>query len=113
MPGGNMASPPRSWTHSSRPTMRASKRCGAKANSSPCPTIWRKLLRKSLVIDPHVQKRLPALPREQCADVVLKLLELGNAFGNPHAHSGLGMRKLRADLFECRAGLVLRILFRA
>jgi hypothetical protein len=70
-------------------------------------------LRKSLIIDPDVQKRLCALPKEQCADVVLKLLELGNAFGNPHAHSGLGIRKLRADLFECRASLALRILFRA
>ena len=44
---------------------------------------------------------------------MLKLLELGNAFGNPHAHSGLGIRKLRADLFECRLGLALRLLFRA
>jgi hypothetical protein len=70
-------------------------------------------LRKSLIIDPDVQKRLRALPREQCADVVLKLLELGDTFGNPHAHSGLGIRKLRADLFECRVGLALRVLFRA
>ena len=70
-------------------------------------------MKKSLIIGPDVQKRLRALPREQCADVVLKLLELGDAFGKPHAHSGLGIRKLRADLFECRAGLALRILFRA
>ena len=70
-------------------------------------------MRKSLVIDPDVQKRLRALPREQCAEVVLKLLELGNAFGKPHARSGLGIRKLGADLFECRVGLALRVLFRA
>ena len=70
-------------------------------------------MKKSLIIGPDVQKRLRALPREQCADVVLKLLELGDAFGKPHAHSGLGIRKLRADLFECRVGLSLRILFRA
>jgi mRNA-degrading endonuclease RelE of RelBE toxin-antitoxin system len=70
-------------------------------------------LRKSLVIDPAAQKRLLALPKEQCASVVLKVLELGNAFGKPHEHSGLGIRKLRADLFECRAGLALRVLFRA
>lgn len=44
---------------------------------------------------------------------MLKLLELGDAFGKPHAHSGLGIRKLRTDLFECRVGLALRILFRA
>ena len=70
-------------------------------------------MKKSLIIGPDVQKRLRALPREQCADVVLKLIELGDAFGKPHAHSGLGIRKLRADLFECRVGLSLRILFRA
>lgn len=50
--------------------------------------------------------------KEQCAAVVLKLLELGNAFGKPHGHSGLGIRKLRADLLECRIGLGLRLLFR-
>ena len=69
-------------------------------------------MRKSLVIDPDVQKRLRALPKEQCADVTLKLLELGNTFGKPHEHSGLGIRKLRADLFEFRVGLGLRVLFR-
>ena len=70
-------------------------------------------MKKSLIIGPNVQKRLRTLPREQCADVVLKLLELGNAFGKPHAHSGLRIRKLGADLFECRVGLALRVLFRA
>ena len=69
-------------------------------------------MRKSLVIDPDVQKRLRELPKEQRAEVVLKLLELGNTFGKPHEHSGLGIRKLRADLFECRVSLGLRVLFR-
>jgi mRNA-degrading endonuclease RelE of RelBE toxin-antitoxin system len=69
-------------------------------------------LKKSLVIDPDVQKQLLALPKEQRASVALKLLELGVAFGKPHEHSGLGIRKLRGDLFECRAGLALRVLFR-
>ena len=70
-------------------------------------------LRKSLVIVPDVQKRLRPLPCEQRADGVLKLLELGDAFGKPHAHSGLGTRNLCVDLFECGVGLALRILFRA
>ena len=68
-------------------------------------------MKKSLVIDPDVQKKLLALPKEQRANVVLKLLELGNAFGQPHEHVGLGIRKLRANLFECRSGLALRALF--
>jgi hypothetical protein len=70
-------------------------------------------LKKSLVIDADVQKQLLALPGEQFANVARKLLELNNAFGQPHEHSGLGIRKLRADLFECRVGLSLRVLFRS
>lgn len=32
-------------------------------------------------------------------------------FGQPHAHAGLGIRKLRGRWFECRAGLDVRLLF--
>ena len=70
-------------------------------------------MKKSLVIDPAVQKQLLGLPLAERANVVLKLLELGDSFGKPHEHSGLGIRKLRADLFECRVGLARRVLFRA
>jgi len=34
-------------------------------------------------------------------------------WGFPHAHQGAGIRKLGEDLFECRAGLRLRLLFKA
>jgi len=60
-----------------------------------------------------VQKQLRALPRNERADLVLKLLELADVFGQPHRHTGLGIRKLRGDLFECRVGLARRVLFRA
>lgn len=60
-----------------------------------------------------MQKQFRALPQKERADVVLKLLELGEIFGQPHQHAGIGIRKLRADLFECRVGLALRVLFRA
>lgn len=39
------------------------------------------------------------------------LRQLAEAFGDVHAHAGLGIRKLRKNLFECRAGLRLRIVF--
>lgn len=39
----------------------------------------------------------------------LRLLESG--FGQPHLHSGLGIRRVRKGLFECRAGVKWRILF--
>jgi hypothetical protein len=41
--------------------------------------------------------------REDEVSAALKLILEG--FGNPHAHSGLGIRKLGKHLYECRAGL--------
>ena len=46
--------------------------------------------------------------RNQVADCLCALRE---GFGLPHLHSGLGIRRLRKDLFECRAGLHWRIVF--
>ena len=40
------------------------------------------------------------------------LNEIREAFGNPHVHSGLSIRPIRDRIFECRAGLDLRLLFR-
>jgi hypothetical protein len=37
--------------------------------------------------------------------------ELAEAFGRPHLHSGLGIRKLGQGLFECRGTLGLRFVF--
>jgi hypothetical protein len=36
-----------------------------------------------------------------------------DGFGTPHLHSGLGLRRLRSRLFECRVGLHLRLIFDA
>jgi mRNA-degrading endonuclease RelE of RelBE toxin-antitoxin system len=38
---------------------------------------------------------------------------LPDCFGQPHRHSGISIRRLRKNIFECRAGLKVRILFRA
>jgi hypothetical protein len=53
-------------------------------------------------------EKLSAGERRQVADV---LVSLRDGFGLPHLHSGLGIRRLRKDLFECRAGLRWRIIF--
>ena len=68
-------------------------------------------MKKSLVLTPSVQKRLLALPDKDKVSAVLALLELGAAFGAPHVHSGLGIRKLKGKVFECRAGLAQRFGF--
>jgi mRNA-degrading endonuclease YafQ of YafQ-DinJ toxin-antitoxin module len=49
--------------------------------------------------------------REEEVSVTLKLMMEG--FGHPHAHSGLGIRKLGKHLFECRTGLAWRLVFEA
>jgi hypothetical protein len=33
------------------------------------------------------------------------------AWGEPHRHAGIGVRKLGSGIFECRCGLRLRLLF--
>lgn len=49
--------------------------------------------------------------REDEVSAVLKRVIDG--FGNPHAHSGLAIRKLGKQLYECRTGLVWRLIFEA
>ena len=62
-------------------------------------------------LHPRFRKRVArssVADREEIADC---LCALRDGFGLPHLHSGLGIRRLRKDLFECRAGLHRRIVF--
>jgi hypothetical protein len=52
------------------------------------------------------------LRREQREELDLVLQRLSVAFGQPHAHGGLGIRRLRGDYFECRLGRDLRAVFK-
>lgn len=54
-----------------------------------------------------------SIPDGHAADVVATLTAMRDGFGNPHVHSGLGIRKLRGNIFECRTGLGLRLVFAA
>jgi hypothetical protein len=54
--------------------------------------------------------RLEAAERDQVAETLSALL---SGFGHPHLHTGRGIRRLRKNLFECRAGLHWRIVFLA
>ena len=68
-------------------------------------------MRKPLVINPRVFDRLAGLSqgaRNECWDALLQLAEV---FGQPHVHSGIGIRKLGRRLFECRGNRDLRFLF--
>jgi hypothetical protein len=68
-------------------------------------------LTKPLSIAPGVLRRLRDLPRSEKVECLLALCELAEAFGQPHAHSGIGIRKLGTKLFECRGSLALRFVF--
>ena len=68
-------------------------------------------MKKPLVVKPAVFTRLAGLPkseRDECWDALLQLAE---TFGQPHVHSGIGIRKLGRLLFECRGNRSLRFLF--
>ena len=49
--------------------------------------------------------------REEEVSATLKLVLEG--FGNPHAHTGLAIRKLGKRLYECRTSLAWRLIFEA
>jgi hypothetical protein len=68
-------------------------------------------LKKPLSLDPQVLKRLKQLEKTERVECLLALVELTDAFGQPHRHGGIGIRKLGDSLFECRGNLALRFIF--
>ncbi len=66
---------------------------------------------KLLSIDPAVLRRLQNLPKSERTECLLALCELPEAFGRPHVHSGLGIRKLGDKIFELRGNVSLRFIF--
>lgn len=66
---------------------------------------------KLLSIDPAVIRRLRELPKNERVECLLALCDLVDGFGQPHVHSGLGIRKLGGKLFECRGNRDLRFIF--
>ncbi|HRG56673.1 MAG TPA: hypothetical protein PLG56_11570 [Lacunisphaera sp.] len=53
-----------------------------------------------------------ALPTEQQAQVAQAVALLSEVFGQPHLHSGLGIRRLKKNYFEFRAGRDTRVVFK-
>jgi hypothetical protein len=60
----------------------------------------------------RIKRRLAKLPEPEAAVIWQELQKLPGAYGHPHVHSGLGLRQLRPGLWEGRAGLAWRFLFR-
>ena len=68
-------------------------------------------MNKLLAIDPAVIRRLRDLPKPERIKCLLALCDQVDGFGQPHVHSGLGIRKLGSKLFECRGNRDLRFIF--
>ncbi len=63
-----------------------------------------------LMTDPFLQS-LNALPPQEKINALLVVSNLREAFKQPHAHSGIGLRKIGKHTWEVRVGLALRIVF--
>ena len=55
-------------------------------------------------------RQMPKARRREIARAIDATLA---GFGKPHSHSGLSIQRLRENYFECRAGLDIRLAFRA
>ena len=65
----------------------------------------------TLVPSAAFQRALRKLPPADQRTVLEALLNLPEAFGQPHVHHGLGIRPLRKRVYEVRVGLRLRVGF--
>jgi mRNA-degrading endonuclease RelE of RelBE toxin-antitoxin system len=61
---------------------------------------------------PRFRATARALPPDRQKQVAQAVALLSDAFGRPHLHSGLGIRRLKRDYFEFRAGRDTRIVFK-
>lgn len=57
------------------------------------------------------RRSLRGLPDGTLQDVAEAMAATAAAFGQPHLHSGLGIRRLRKGFYECRCGRALRLVF--
>jgi mRNA-degrading endonuclease YafQ of YafQ-DinJ toxin-antitoxin module len=65
-----------------------------------------------LALTESFQRDVGDLAADQRAAVFEVILALPAALGEPHAHAGLGLRKLHVSgIFEARVGLGLRLVF--
>jgi mRNA-degrading endonuclease YafQ of YafQ-DinJ toxin-antitoxin module len=64
-------------------------------------------------IDPDLLDHLRQLPKEKRSIVGTVIESVRQAWGAPHAHSGIGIRNLGSGIYECRIGLNQRLVFQS
>ena len=62
-------------------------------------------------MDKGFRLRVKALSRTEREIIGHAISDIQEAFGNPHIHSGIGVRKLKHSLYEARIDLGQRLLF--
>jgi hypothetical protein len=67
-------------------------------------TLW-------IELAPAFRAAVRTLPKSRRHEIGQTITAVRDGFGAPHLHSGLGIRRLRESVFECRVGLKLRLLF--
>jgi hypothetical protein len=60
-------------------------------------------------LTPRLRKTAARLGPEITEKSQIALQRIASHFGNPHKHSGLGLRKLAPDAYEARIGMQWRI----
>ena len=65
----------------------------------------------AIEIDPDLLAQLRQLPKDERRKVGAAVESVRANWGQPHRHTGAGIRRLGADLHECRVGLQTRLLF--
>ena len=66
---------------------------------------------KDVELDEDFRIEVKALNKEARHLIGHAIAEVQRCFGNPHIHSGIGVRKLRPRLYEARTDLGERLLF--
>jgi len=66
---------------------------------------------KDIALDDDFRREVKALNKEERSVIGSAIADVQEAFGNPHVHSGIGLRKLKPRLYEARTDLGQRLLF--
>lgn len=66
-----------------------------------------------VLLTPRFLRSAKKLPPEDLKRVKTAIDQAVKSWGTPHVHTGVGIRRLRKNVFECRCGLKLRIVFQA
>ncbi|MCX6900513.1 MAG: hypothetical protein NT105_17680 [Verrucomicrobia bacterium] len=67
---------------------------------------------KDVLLTDRFRAQVKALGKPERVAIGAAIIELQDAFGTPHLHRGLGVRKLVGDYFEARVGLDQRLVFK-